>query len=133
MEAIARLRNNRGSARKARLVADLVRRKNVEEAFALLEFTNKGATEPIQKLLRSAVANWEQKNAGLSAEDNDLYIKTITVDSGATMKRFRPAPMGRAYRIRKRLCHITIVVDSKVPAVLADDTVEDSPAQTEEA
>ena len=133
MEAIAKLRNNRGSARKARLVADLVRNKNVEKAFAILDFTNKGATEPIKKLLRSAVANWENKNAGLSAEDNDLYIKTITVDSGATMKRFRPAPMGRAYRIRKRLCHITIVVDSKVPAVVADDVKEDSPAETQEA
>ena len=114
MEAVAMLRNNPSSPRKTRLVVDLIRGKKVEEALAILKFHKKESAGKLEKLLKSAINNWEQKNS-LKPEDHELYVKSAQVNQGATMKRFLPAPQGRAYRLRKRSNHITIVVDSKVP------------------
>ena len=114
MEAVAMLRNNPTSPRKTRLVVDLIRGKKVEEALAILKFHKKESAGKLEKLVKSAINNWEQKNS-LKPEDHDLFIKSIQVNQGATIKRFLPAPQGRAYRLRKRSNHITLVVDSKVP------------------
>lgn len=115
MEAIAKLNNCPTSPRKMRLLADLVRGKRVDQAMNILRFNNKKEnSHRLEKLLRSAIANWEQKNEGASVDQ--LYVKTIFVDGGAMMKRVRPAPQGRAYRVRKRSNHVTIVVDSKSAA-----------------
>ena len=115
MEAVAKLNNCPTSPRKMRLVVDLIRGKRVEEAFNTLRFNNKKESEHrVEKLLRSAIANWEQKNTGSRAESSDLFVKTIFVDGGAMMKRVLPAPQGRAHRIRKRSNHVTLIVDSMV-------------------
>jgi large subunit ribosomal protein L22 len=95
-----------------RYVADLVRGMEVSRALATLKFNSKDAAKDIEKALRSAIANWEQKN-DRKAENGELYISKIFVDEGATLKRMRPAPQGRGYRIRKRSNHITIFVDAK--------------------
>ena len=124
MEAVAKLRDTKGSPRKARLVADVIRGKDVYEALNTLRYMNKGAAPKIEKLLLSAINNWAQKNEGFRPEDNDLFIKTITVDGGPVLKRFQPAPFGRAYRIRKRSSHITIVVDSRLPVAADLEEVE---------
>ena len=107
----AALRNVPTSPRKMRLVADLVRGMEVGRALGVLKFSNKEAAASVEKLLRSAIANWEEKN-GRKAEDGELYISRIFVDGAATLKRMRPAPQGRGYRIRKRSNHVTIFVDS---------------------
>lgn len=107
----AALRNVPTSPRKMRLVADLVRGMEVGRALGVLKFSNKEAAARVEKLLRSAIANWEEKN-GRKAEDGELYISHIFVDGAATLKRMRPAPQGRGYRIRKRSNHVTIFVDS---------------------
>lgn len=107
----AALRNVPTSPRKMRLVADLVRGMEVGRALGVLKFSNKEAAARVEKLLRSAIANWEEKN-GRKAEDSELYISRIFVDGAATLKRMRPAPQGRGYRIRKRSNHVTIFVDS---------------------
>lgn len=107
----AALRNVPTSPRKMRLVADLVRGMEVGRALGVLKFSNKEAATRVEKLLRSAIANWEEKN-GRKAEDGELYISRIFVDGAATLKRMRPAPQGRGYRIRKRSNHVTIFVDS---------------------
>ena len=114
MEAVAILRNNPTSPRKTRLVVDLIRGKKVETAMDILKFHKKESAGKLEKLLKSAINNWEQKN-GLKPEDHELYIKSAQVNAGAMMKRFLPAPQGRAYRLRKRSNHVTLVVDSKVP------------------
>ncbi len=106
------LRDVPSSPRKMRLVADLVRGMEVNKALATLKFNSKSAAKDIEKALRSAIANWEQKN-NRKAESGELYISKIFVDEGATLKRMRPAPQGRGYRIRKRSNHITIFVDAK--------------------
>ncbi|MFA6260356.1 MAG: 50S ribosomal protein L22 [Bacteroidia bacterium] len=119
MEAIAKLNNCPTSPRKMRLVVDLIRGKKVEEAFGILRFNSKQEyANRLEKLLRSAIANWEQKNEGARIEDAGLYIKTIFVDGGAMQKRMLPAPQGRAYRMRKRSNHVTLVVDSKTAATV---------------
>jgi large subunit ribosomal protein L22 len=119
MEAIAKLNNCPTSPRKMRLLADLVRGKRVGEAMNILRFNNKKeSSHRLDKLLRSAIANWEQKNEGADVESAQLYVKTIFVDGGAMMKRVRPAPQGRAYRVRKRSNHVTLVVDSKIAATV---------------
>jgi large subunit ribosomal protein L22 len=119
MEAIAKLNNCPTSPRKMRLLADLVRGKRVGEAMNILRFNNKKeSSHRLDILLRSAIANWEQKNEGADVESAQLYVKTIFVDGGAMMKRVRPAPQGRAYRIRKRSNHVTLVVDSKIAATV---------------
>lgn len=124
MEAVAKLKKCPMSARKMRLVVDNIRGKNVDEALNLLRFTKKEAATWLEKLVLSAISNWEYKNKmELSADDYDLIIKTAFVDEGTTLKRFRPAPHGRAHRIRKRTNHVTIVVENRVP-VEADQEVE---------
>lgn len=112
MEAKARLRNCPTSPRKMRKVADMVRGAKVEDALNILKFSKQHASRNIEKLIISAISNWEQANEGLNAVDNDLVVKTITVDSGRMLKRFRPAPFGRPHRIRKRSNHVTVVLDS---------------------
>ena len=109
--AFAKLTNIPTSPRKMRLVADLVRGKEVNRALGILKFSNKEAAARVEKLLRSAVANWEAKNER-KAEDGELYISTIFVDCAPMLKRLRTAPQGRGYRIRKRANHVTLIVDT---------------------
>jgi large subunit ribosomal protein L22 len=111
MEAVAKLRNYPTSPRKMRLLADLVRGMDVEKAMAVLEHNPKHPAVPLYKLVKSAVYNWKQKNEG--ADESSLYVKTIMVDGARTLKRMRPAPQGRGYRVRKRSNHVTVVVDVK--------------------
>ncbi len=111
----ARLRNCPTSPRKMRLVADLIRGKEVNQALATLRFTKKEAAQRLEKLLLSAIANWQAKNEGVRLEENELYVKAIYVDGARMLKRLRPAPQGRAHRIRKRSNHVTLFVDSKEP------------------
>ena len=109
--AFAKLTNIPSSPRKMRLVADLVRGKEVNRALGILKFSNKEAAARLEKLLRSAVANWEAKNER-KAEDGELYISTIFVNCAPMLKRLRTAPQGRGYRIRKRANHVTLIVDT---------------------
>lgn len=113
MEAIAKLNNYPTGPRKMRLLADVIRGMEVEKALAILEFHPQHNAVPLAKLLKSAVNNWEQKNEGSSAADSGLIVKTIFVDGGRVLKRMRPAPQGRGYKIRKRSNHVTIIVDQK--------------------
>ena len=108
----ASLRNVPSSPRKMRYVADLIRGMEVTKALATLKFCSKDASNDLEKLVRSAIANWEQKNER-KAENGELYISRIFVDEGVTLKRMRPAPQGRGFRIRKRSNHVTIFVDAK--------------------
>lgn len=110
-EAFAKLRNVPSSPRKMRLVVDMVRGVEVFKALGLLHFSNKAAAADVEKLLKSAISNWEQKN-GAKAESGQLYIKSINVDCAPMLKRLRPAPQGRGYRIRKRSNHVTLFVDT---------------------
>ena len=110
-ESFAKLRNVPSSPRKMRLVADMVRGVEVFKALGLLHYSNKQAASDVEMLLKSAISNWEQKN-GKKAESGELYIKTIMVDEAPMIKRLRPAPQGRGYRIRKRSNHVTIYVDT---------------------
>ncbi len=124
MEAVAKLNNCPTSPRKMRLLADLIRGKRVEEAFNILVFNAKKENSlRLEKLLRSAISNWQQKNEGLRVEESQLYVKTIFVDGGPMIKRILPAPQGRAHRIRKRSNHVTLVVDSKVAATVENSEV----------
>jgi large subunit ribosomal protein L22 len=109
----ARLNNCPTSPRKMRLVADLIRGKDVEKALGILRFTKKEAAQRLEKLLLSAIANWQNKNEGVRIEDSSLFIKIIHVDGGRQLKRLRPAPQGRAHRIRKRSNHVSIYLESK--------------------
>ena len=113
MVAFAKLNNCPTSPRKMRLVADLIRGVKVEQALAILRFNPKEASRKLEKLLLSALANWQAKNEEASLEDADLIVAEIRVDSGAMLKRLRPAPQGRAHRIRKRSNHVTLVLGSK--------------------
>ena len=108
--AFDNLNNCPTSPRKMRLVADLIRGKQIEMALAILRFNQKEASRRLEKLLLSAIANWEAKNEDSSIEDADLFIKEIRVDGGSMLKRLRPAPQGRAHRIRKRSNHVTLVL-----------------------
>ena len=108
----AKLQNVPTSTRKMRIVADMIRGMDVHSALGVLKFSSKEASARVEKLLRSAIANWEQKNER-KAEDGELFVTKIYVDGGATLKRMRPAPQGRGYRIRKRSNHVTLFVDSK--------------------
>ncbi|PSR54463.1 50S ribosomal protein L22 [Adhaeribacter arboris] len=112
MEAIAKLKNVPTSPRKMRLVANLVRGKSVNKALGLLKFEANSGAERIEKLLLSALSNWQQKNENIRLEDANLVIKEIFVDEGKMLKRLRPAPQGRGHRIRKRSNHVTLIVDS---------------------
>lgn len=110
---MASLRNIPTSPRKMRLVADLIRGKDVETALFALEYSKKHAAIDMLKLLRSAIANWEAKNEGAKVEYEKLFIKNVFVDGGRMLKRILPAPQGRAHRIRKRSNHVTIFLDTK--------------------
>ncbi|MDE5773146.1 MAG: 50S ribosomal protein L22 [Muribaculaceae bacterium] len=110
-EYFAKLRNVPTSPRKMRLVVDMVRGQEVFKALGILKFSNKEASNRVEKLLRSAIANWEQKNER-KAEAGELYVSTIFVDEAPMLKRLRPAPQGRGYRIRKRSNHVTLFVDT---------------------
>ena len=120
------LRNVPSSPRKMRYVVDLIRGMEVGRALSTLRFSKKAASAAVEKLLRSAIANWEQKN-GRKAEDGELVVEKVFVDAGATLKRMRPAPQGRGYRIRKRSNHVTLYVGSKNNIVS-----ETQPTETEE-
>lgn len=111
--AFAKLNNCPTSPRKMRLVADLVRGEKVERALNILKFSPKEASRRLEKLLMSAVANWQAKNEDADVEDADLFVKEIRVDCGTMLKRLRPAPQGRAHRIRKRSNHVTLVLGAK--------------------
>ena len=113
MEAIARLRNYPTSPRKMRLLADLIRGMEVEKALSVLKFSTKHPSVALEKLVLSAIDNWKQKNEGQDLADANLTVKTIFVDGGRMVKRMLPAPQGRAYRVRKRSNHVTVIVDSK--------------------
>lgn len=109
----AKLNNCPTSPRKMRLVADLVRGEDVEKALAILRFNSKEASRRLEKLLLSAIANWQVKNEDADIEEADLFVKEIRVDGGRMLKRLRPAPQGRAHRIRKRSNHVTLVLGSR--------------------
>ena len=110
--SFAKLNKAPSSPRKMRLVADMIRGMEVSRALGALKFSNKEAAAKVEKLLRSAIANWEQKNER-KADTGELYVSTIKVDCSTTLKRMRPAPQGRGYRIRKRSNHVTLFVDTK--------------------
>jgi large subunit ribosomal protein L22 len=127
MEAVAKLNNCPIAPRKMMLVADAVRGVQVIDALNTLRYAQKAGAPLVEKLILSAVANWENKNPGESVEDADLYVKSIFVTGGRQLKRFRPAPQGRAHRIRKRSNHVTVVVDARSTSlidVVAEDTTE---------
>lgn len=126
MEAVAKLNNYPTSPRKMRLLADLIRGMEVEKALGVLQFNPKHPATPLYKLLKSAINNWEQKNSGEKVEDAGLVVKTIMVDGGRVIKRMRPAPQGRGYRVRKRSNHVTIIVDS-----LSNGTGKHKPVKAE--
>lgn len=115
--AISKLNNCPTSPRKMRLVADMIRGKKVETALNSLRFSTKEAAGRLEKVLLSAISNWQAKNEGERIEDQDLYVKEIFIDSGRQLKRLRTAPQGRGHRIRKRSNHITLVLDAKNTAV----------------
>lgn len=112
------------STRKMRLVADLIRGQRVSSALSILKFERKHPAAKLEKLLLSAISNWEAKNTEVKLEEADLYIKEIFVDGGRILKRLRPAPQGRAHRVRKRSNHVTLVVDSMPAEVAAEKTTK---------
>jgi large subunit ribosomal protein L22 len=110
--SFAKLNNVPSSPRKMRLVADMIRGMEVSRALGVLKFSNKEAAAKVEKLLRSAIANWEAKNER-KADSGELFVSTVKVDCSTTLKRMRPAPQGRGYRVRKRSNHVTLFVDTK--------------------
>lgn len=129
MEAVAKLNNCPSSPRKMRLVVDNIRGKDVNEALNILAFTNKEVAGKLGKLVKSAINNFVQKH-GVNPEEADLYISEAKVDGGSMLKRFRPAPQGRANRIRKRSNHVTITVTSRT--MVDADVAEETEIETEE-
>ena len=125
MEALAKLTNVPTSPRKMRVVADLIRGVRVNRALSILKFEPKVGSGKLEKLLLSAISNWQLANEEAKIEEADLYVKEIKVDSGRMLKRLRPAPQGRAHRIRKRSNHVTLVIDSLNPAA-AEATTEET-------
>ncbi|MBV7440652.1 50S ribosomal protein L22 [Weeksellaceae bacterium TAE3-ERU29] len=111
--AFAKLNNCPTSPRKMRLVADIIRGENVNKALYILRYSKKEASLRLEKLLLSAISNWQNKNEDSDVEDANLYVKEIYVDSGRQLKRLRPAPQGRAHRIRKRSNHVTLILGSR--------------------
>ena len=130
MEAVAKLNNVSTSARKMRMVADLIRGEQVNKALNILKFEPKEGAARLEKLLLSAIANWQAKNEDERLEDADLYIKEIRVDGGRILKRLRPAPQGRAHRIRKRSNHVTMIIDGKNGGSVV--TAEETEVETNE-
>ena len=126
MEAVAKLNNYPTSPRKMRLLVDLIRGMQVEKALAILEHNPKHPAVPLRKLVISAISNWKAKNEG--ADENSLIVKTIMVDNARVIKRMRPAPQGRGYRVRKRSNHVTVIVDAA-----AEKALKVKPAKAENA
>ena len=129
MEAVAKLKNYPTSPRKMRLLADLIRGHKVERVLAILEHNPKHPAVPLRKLVLSAINNWKQKNE--SGDESELVVKTIFVDGARTLKRMRPAPQGRGYRVRKRSNHVTLIVDVKnkfIPNELVEEVKEEEAA-----
>ncbi len=124
------LRNDPSSPRKMRLVADMIRGLEVNRALELLKYSNKEASKRLEKLVLSAIANWQEKNEGARVEESHLYIKEVFVDQSRTLKRLRPAPQGRAYRIRKRSNHVTVILDSMMLPQNETEEVETENANT---
>ena len=112
--AFAKLNNCPTSPRKMRLIADLIRGMDANKALAELKLNTKEASGRMEKLLLSALANWQAKNEGKRMDDNNLYVSEVTVDGGRMLKRVQPAPQGRAHRVRKRSNHVTLMVDSRI-------------------
>ncbi|MEP2771733.1 MAG: 50S ribosomal protein L22 [Fulvivirga sp.] len=136
MEAVAKLKNVPTSPRKMRLVADLIRGERVNKALNILKFEPKQGAARLEKLLLSAISNWQQGNEDVDLEEADLYVKSIFVDSGKMLKRLRPAPQGRAHRIRKRSNHVTMVLDSMTPVQVEEKEApkkEAAPKKTKKA
>ena len=128
MEAVAKLNNVPTAPRKMRMVADMIRGERVNRALNILKFEAKEGAARLEKLLLSAISNWQAKNEDEKLEDADLYVKEIFVDSGRMLKRLRPAPQGRAHRIRKRSNHVTLIVAShneQVGEVITEAVVEE--------
>jgi large subunit ribosomal protein L22 len=121
MEAVAKLNNYPTSPRKMRLLVDLIRGKKVDKVLAILEHNTKHPAVPLRKLVLSAINNWKQKNE--NGDVHELTVKTIMVDGGRTLKRMRPAPQGRGYRVRKRSNHVTVIVD--YPPVVTEDLIKE--------
>jgi large subunit ribosomal protein L22 len=119
----AKLNDVPSSPRKMRLVVDMIRGMDVNRALGTLRYSNKAASKDVEKVLRSAIANWEQKNER-KAEAGELFVTKAYVDEGVTLKRLRPAPQGRGYRIRKRSNHISLFVDTKAAATSTNDNQE---------
>jgi len=132
MEAIAKLKNCPMSARKMRMVANVVRGKDVDHALNILKFTKKEGAIWMEKIVMSAIANWEQKNDMAEADEHDLFVKAILVDEGTQIKRFRPAPHGRAHRIRKRTNHVTVTVSNRVAVEGNNDSAEEVEVEIED-
>ncbi len=128
MEAVAKLNNYPTSPRKMRLLVDLIRGMEVEKALAVLEHNPKHPAVPLRKLVLSAINNWKQKNE--SGDESTLVVKTIMVDAARVIKRMRPAPQGRGYRVRKRSNHVTVVVDIKSAATKVAKLVKVTPNET---
>lgn len=120
---VARLVDYPTSPRKMRLVADIIRGVEANKALDILNFTRKDAAKTMAKVLRSAIANFEEKS-GLRAEENDLYVKEVFVDESKPLKRVQPAPQGRAHRIKKRSNHVTLILDTKTPVIHEEKEVE---------
>ena len=118
---MARLVDNPTSPRKTRIMADVIRGKDVDYAMNVLKYSKKESAEKLLKLLKSAIANWQVKNEGARIEDTQLYVKSIMVDSGRMLKRLRTAPQGRGYRIRKRSNHVTLVLGNRMDHSLDTD------------
>src|ERR1043166_3969303 len=133
MEAVAKLRNYPTSPRKMRLLADLIRGHKVERALAILEHNSKHPAVPLRKLVLSAINNWKQKNE--SGDEGELVVKTVFVDGARTLKRMRPAPQGRGYRVRKRSNHVTLIVDVKNkfnPDASVEEVKEEAAAESKD-
>jgi large subunit ribosomal protein L22 len=129
MEAVAKLNNEPTSPRKMRLLADLIRGMKVEKALAVLEHNPKHPAVPLRKLVLSAISNWKAKNEG--ADESELIVKTIFVDAARVIKRMRPAPQGRGYRVRKRSNHVTVFVDTAAePVVKTAKVATEAKAET---
>jgi large subunit ribosomal protein L22 len=111
------LRNCPTSPRKMRLVTDMISGMDVNRALDVLKFSSQEASRRMEKLLMSAIANWQSKNEGARVEESNLYVKLVHVDGGRSLKRLQTAPQGRAYRLRKRSNHVTLVLDSKIKEV----------------
>ncbi len=122
------LRNCPTSPRKMRLVTDMIQGVEVNKALDILKFSNKEASAKVEKLLMSAIANWQAKNEGAKIEESNLVVKEAKVDQSKTLKRIQPAPQGRAHRIRKRSNHVTIVIDS-LNAVEEPEVVQETENQ----